>query len=278
MSQQSETPENLDRACLEKRQLNRLRILLKTVMGSNSFWRERLTGIVPADAENAGLESLTELRNLPLTTKAELVNDQSCRPPYGTNLTFGHNDYSRLHQTSGTTTGTPMRWLDTPNSWQWFLDSWAQIFRMVGLTSEDRLCFPFSFGPFIGFWAAFEGANRLGNLCLAGGGMSSQQRLSLIADNQATILCCTPTYALRLAEVATEQGTELAAGSVRMVIVAGEPGGSIPSVQLLFQFDAENFRVIIPESFKFWIVGRVPCLQTLEPLFQKPVGTWLIIL
>jgi phenylacetate-CoA ligase len=102
---------------------------------------------------------------------------------------------------------------------------------MVGLTPEDRLCFPFSFGPFIGFWAAFEGANRLGNLCLGGGGMSSQQRLSLIADNQATVLCCTPTYALRLAEVAAEQGTDLATGSVRMLIVAGEPGGSIPSIR-----------------------------------------------
>ncbi|MDA0808091.1 MAG: phenylacetate--CoA ligase family protein [Planctomycetota bacterium] len=231
MDQLSETPENLDRVSLEERQLARLRILLKTVMGSNSFWQERLADFVRAGEENVGLESLSDLRNFPLTTKADLVDDQSRRPPYGTNLTFGRNVYSRLHQTSGTTTGTSMRWLDTPESWQWFLNSWAQIFRMVGLTSEDRLCFPFSFGPFIGFWAAFEGANRLGNLCLAGGGMSSQQRLSLITDNQATILCCTPTYALRLAEVAAEQGGDLAAGSVRMLIVAGEPGGSIPSIR-----------------------------------------------
>ncbi|MBL6705184.1 MAG: AMP-binding protein [Planctomycetaceae bacterium] len=231
MDQLSETPENLDRVSLEERQLARLRTLLKTVMGSNSFWQERLADFVRAGEKNAGIESLKDLQSFPMTTKTDLVDDQSQRPPYGTNLTFGRNDYSRLHQTSGTTTGTPMRWLDTPESWQWFLNSWAQIFRMVGLTSEDRLCFPFSFGPFIGFWAAFEGANRLGNLCLAGGGMSSQQRLSLIADNQATILCCTPTYALRLAEVAAEQGGDLVAGSVRMLIVAGEPGGSIPSIR-----------------------------------------------
>jgi phenylacetate-CoA ligase len=231
MDQLSETPENLDRVSLEERQLARLRTLLKTVMGSNSFWQERLADFVRAGEKNAGIESLKDLQSFPMTTKTDLVDDQSQRPPYGTNLTFGRNDYSRLHQTSGTTTGTPMRWLDTPESWQWFLNSWAQIFRMVGLTSEDRLCFPFSFGPFIGFWAAFEGANRLGNLCLAGGGMSSQQRLSLITDNQATILCCTPTYALRLAEVAAEQGGDLVAGSVRMLIVAGEPGGSIPSIR-----------------------------------------------
>jgi phenylacetate-CoA ligase len=124
-----------------------------------------------------------------------------------------------------------MRWLDTPQSWQWFMDCWAQIFRMVGLTADDRLAFPFSFGPFVGFWAAFEGANRLGNLCLAGGGMTSQQRLRLIEENEATVICGTPTYLLRLAEIAAEQGTDLAGGSVRMLVVAGEPGGSIPAIR-----------------------------------------------
>ena len=53
----------------------------------------------------------------------------------------------------------------------------------------------------------------------------------MIADNQATIICCTPTYALRLAEVAAEEGIDLRAGSVRALIVAGEPGGSIPAMR-----------------------------------------------
>jgi phenylacetate-CoA ligase len=231
MDQLKNAPENLNRADIEERQLVRLRQLLKSVNQSNGFWQERLAGVGFAENSDSEISSLADLQSVPVTAKADLVQDQTAVPPYGTNLTFGRNDYSRLHQTSGTTTGTPMRWLDTPDSWQWFLDSWAQIFRMVGLTPEDRLCFPFSFGPFIGFWAAFEGANRLGNLCLAGGGMSSHQRLSLIADNQATVLCCTPTYALRLAEIAAEQGIDLASGSVRMLIVAGEPGGSIPSIR-----------------------------------------------
>jgi phenylacetate-CoA ligase len=232
MNELNEAPEDLNRHGIETRQLARLNMLLQSVVLTNNFWQHRISNIwLAATADDREVSSLDFLQTLPLTTKADLVEDQSVRPPYGTNLTFGRNDYSRLHQTSGTTTGTPMRWLDTPESWQWFLDSWAQIFRMVGLTREDRLCFPFSFGPFIGFWAAFEGANRLGNLCLPGGGMSSQQRLSLIADNQATVLCCTPTYALRLAEVAAEQEIDLAAGSVRMLIVAGEPGGSIPSIR-----------------------------------------------
>lgn len=243
MTELHEAPENLGRTEIEARQLHRLQEMLRTTMGNNTFWKNRFSDADLTIGDVAGINSLDELDMLPLTEKSDLVADQSSVPPYGTNLTFGRHDYSRLHQTSGTTTGTPMRWLDTPESWHWFLDSWAQIFRIVGLTPEDRLCFPFSFGPFIGFWAAFEGANRLGNLCLAGGGMSSQQRLSLIADNQATVVCCTPTYALRLAEVAAESGIDLAAGSVRMLIVAGEPGGSIPSIRSRIE-DAWGARVI----------------------------------
>ncbi len=219
------TPENFDRAELAARQSERLGDLFLAVEASNSFWQSRL-----ADSTYVS-DPLERLQALPFVSKSDLVADQAANPPYGTNLTFTRNAYSRLHQTSGTTTGTPMRWLDTPASWQWFMDCWAQIFRLVGLRDDDRLAFPFSFGPFVGFWAAFEGANRLGNLCLAGGGMTSLQRLRLIADNEATVVCCTPTYALRLAEVAAESGVDLAAGSVRMLIVAGEPGGAIPAIR-----------------------------------------------
>ncbi|MHC4879068.1 MAG: phenylacetate--CoA ligase family protein [Planctomycetota bacterium] len=219
------TPESFDRSALTDLQRERLGELFAAVEVGNPFWQSRL-------AESAGeSDSLVRLQSLPFVAKADLVADQADHPPYGTNLTFDRNSYARLHQTSGTTTGTPMRWLDTPASWQWFMDCWAQIFRLVGLREDDRLAFPFSFGPFVGFWAAFEGANRLGNLCLAGGGMTSQQRLRLIADNEATVVCCTPTYALRLAEVASEAGADLASGSARMLIVAGEPGGSIPAIR-----------------------------------------------
>jgi len=101
----------------------------------------------------------------------------------------------------------------------------------MGLHRDDRLFFPFSFGPFLGFWAGFEGANRLGNLCIAAGGMSSPARLNLLLENQTTVVCCTPTYALRLAEVAAELKVDLAAGPVRAILVAGEPGGNIPATR-----------------------------------------------
>ena len=70
--------------------------------------------------------------------------------------------------------------------------------------ARDRILFPFSFGPFLGFWTAFEAGCQLGAHCIPAGGMSSQARLSLIDALKPTVICCTPTYALRLMEVAAD--------------------------------------------------------------------------
>ena len=225
----SETPdpERLNRQQIRDRQEERLRGLLSEVSASNPFWRERFR---QADVDPAEIRSVEDLARLPVLSKADLVADQEANPPFGSNLTYPFAAYCRMHQTSGTT-GRPLRWLDTHASWNWFADCWGQIFRLAGLRPEDRIFFPFSFGPFIGFWAAFAGAGRLGNLIIPGGGMSSEARLAMIAQTQSTVLCCTPTYALRLAEVAAGQGIDLATSSVRLIVVAGEPGGNVPGVR-----------------------------------------------
>lgn len=221
-------PEQWSRDELSAWQVSGLQTLLKTVETANPFWEYRLR---EAGVRSDSIRSLDDLRQIPLTTKQELAAEQVKFPPYGRNLTYPHTEYSRLHQTSGTTTGQPLRWLDTRASWNWLLDCWTIIYRLMRLRPDDRLCFPFSFGPFLGFWAGFEGALRQGNLCLAAGGMSSESRLKLIQDNQVTMLGCTPTYALRLAEVAADKGIDVAGGSVRAILVAGEPGGAIPSIR-----------------------------------------------
>ncbi|VAX40809.1 Coenzyme A ligase [hydrothermal vent metagenome] len=218
-------PEKLTRTDIHSLQEKKLHLLLDAVVPANPFWSQKIHAV-----DIKSIQTLSDLQHLPFCTKSELVADHTANFPYGSNLTFPLENYSRMHQTSGTT-GEPMRWMDTPESWNWVMSCWEQIYRMVGLKKEDRLCFPFSFGPFIGFWAAFEGAARLKNLCLAGGGMSSLARLRLIQENQITMICCTPTYALRLAEVAKEEGIDIADGSVRAILVAGEPGGSIPATR-----------------------------------------------
>ena len=208
--------------------IERFRNLLDEVLPRSRFYARKYSNLTihPADFREP-----SDLARLPFVTKAELVADQRDHPPYGEILTYPLDRYCRLHQTSGTTSGKALCWLDTPESWESLLQCWRDSFPYMGLTPKDRFFFPFSFGPFIGFWSAFEAASREGFLCIPGGGMTSTARLRMILDHQATVICCTPTYALHLAELAAHEGIDLAGSSVRAVIVAGEPGGSIPATR-----------------------------------------------
>ncbi len=217
----------LSRSELAQLQGRRLGWLLDKILPANRFYARKLAA---ARLSRDDIVAPDSLGRLPFTTKAELAADQEAHPPYGTVLTYPRERYCRLHQTSGTL-GRPLRWLDTAESWNGMLECWDAIFRYAGVTETDRLFFPFSFGPFLGFWTAFEAAARLGCFCLPGGGLSTLARLRFLLDNQATVVLCTPTYALRLAEVAREQGIPLDKAGVRALIVAGEPGGSIPATR-----------------------------------------------
>lgn len=216
---------HLDRSELARLQQQRLSELLTEIIPQNDFYTEKFM-----QANVDSFDSLDDLKKLPFTTKTELLDDQAAHPPYGTNLTYPLAEYCRYHQTSGTT-GQPLRWLDTYESWRWVLHCWRQVYDITGVTTKDRLFFPFSFGPFLGFWSAFEAGCEMGCLCLPGGGMSTAARLRFLLDNEATVICCTPTYALHLAEVAAQHNIDLAKSAVRALIVAGEPGGSIPATR-----------------------------------------------
>jgi phenylacetate-CoA ligase len=220
--------ETLPRGELEQQQLERLRSQLTIMLADNPFYRNKLHAAGIRSATD--ITCMADLTRLPHTTKQELSEDQREHPPYGTNCSLPHEAYSRLHQTSGTT-GERLRWLDTPQCWNWWGRCWQAVYRAAGVGADDRIFFAFSFGPFIGFWSAYEGASQLGALAITGGGMSSQQRLQAILANQATVLVCTPTYALHLAEVANGLGMDIANSAIRRTIHAGEPGASIPATK-----------------------------------------------
>ena len=204
----------------------RLRALLASV-SSNKFYKARFkaAGIKGADFSQLAIEQL------PYLTKAELIADQAKSPPFGTNLSLPVSEYCRFNHSSGSTGAAPLRWLDTPESWGWMVRNWSYIFGAAGLKPKDRVCFAFSFGPFLGFWTAFEAAARIGALCLPAGGMSTLARLRFMLDNGITVVCCTPTYAMRMAQTAVQERINIALSPVRMLVVAGEPGGSVPSLR-----------------------------------------------
>lgn len=222
-SDQRRRTTHLDRRALEQLQLEKLNQLIADILPHNAFYQRKL-----ADCP-ARLDSLDQLASLPFTTKEELQPPAGGQP-FAINRTFPIERYVRFHQTSGTR-GRPLVVVDTADDWHWWLDAWQFVLDSAGVTPADRALLAFSFGPFIGFWSAFDALVARGALVVPGGGLSSLARIELIRNARVTTLLCTPTYALRLAEVATEHKINLAALDVDKIIVAGEPGGSVPTTR-----------------------------------------------
>ncbi len=203
--------------------LARFGSMLEEVIASNSFWQRRLgKSAAPVDSE--------AFRNLPLTSNQDLSRDLQENPPFGTNLTYPFEFYARIHQTSGTI-GKPLPVLDTPESWEWWCDCWDGVLDSCGVSNDDRAFFAFSYAPFIGFWSAHDAVVRRNLLTVPGGGASTARRLRLLQETACTLLFSTPSYALRMAETAEHEGIDIAGSSIRSVILAGEPGGSLPVVR-----------------------------------------------
>ncbi len=212
---------NLSNLDLQLNQLDRLNQLLLQIQ-QRPFYRERLSAV------ELPLRSLHEFREVPLLTKADLVPRSAGQP--GRIFDLPRSSYCRLHQTSGTS-GFPISVLDTADDWQWWMRCWDHVLDAAEVSSQDIAMMAFSFGPFIGFWTANDALLRRGAMVIPGGGMSSEQRLQMICDQRCSIVCCTPTYALHLAAVADGCGIKLSETVVRRIIVAGEPGGSIPAIR-----------------------------------------------
>lgn len=259
-SKSSRSPEplaRLDRDALAALQGRRLADLLRAIDGRSRFYTRKFEA---AGLRVDRLDLPRDLAALPFTTKAELTADQAEHPPWGTVPTEPLVRYTRYSQTSSTT-GRPLRWIDTNQSWQWMLECWKAVYRSARVEAGERLFFAFSFGPFLGFWTGFEAGCQLGLHCIPGGGMSTALRLATIDAVGATIVCCTPTYALRLAEVAAASSGEgaLAESAVRLLIVAGEPGGNIPATRAAIErawgarvIDHHGLTEVGPVSFECW--------------------------
>lgn len=174
------------------------------------------------------LTGLDELNQFPLMSKSELLAAVPGDP--ARLFALPAQKYTRYHQTSGSR-GWPMPVLDTPDDWAWWLDCWQYVLDAAEVTSADIAMMAFSFGPFIGFWSANDALVQRGALVVPGGGLSSLARLHLMQQQRCTVLCCTPTYALHLASVAAEHAIDLSKNDVSRIIVAGEPGGSVPTIR-----------------------------------------------
>ena len=208
-----------DRATFAAAQIERVLAFTSLVRDKNAFFQSRLQPI-------GEMSTLNDHAKIPLLRKPDLIGENG----YAANLTFEPTQYSRFHRTSGTT-GRPLAVVDTAEDWQWWMEAWQYVLDSGHVSPKDYVLMAFSFGPFVGFWSAFDAAVERGCLVIPTGALSTEARLDLIQSSKATVLFCTPSYALHLAQVADQKNIRLPETAVERIIVAGEPGGSVAEIR-----------------------------------------------
>ncbi|MDH5806777.1 MAG: phenylacetate--CoA ligase [Candidatus Methanomethylicaceae archaeon] len=186
---------NLTKSEIRDIQNKRLRHIIKYVYENSSFYRKRLSGI---DIDN--IRTKDDLRKIPFTTKDDIRDNY----PFGLICT----DFSkivRFHASSGTT-GNPTVVAYTMQD----IDNWAELCKrcleIVGVTSEDIVQVSYGYGLFTGGLGLHYGAERLGAKVIPASAGNTKRQIKLMKDLGTTVICCTPSYGLFLAEVAKEEG------------------------------------------------------------------------
>ncbi len=260
----------LDRRVRQTQQIEKLNQVLDRTLPTNGFYANKLAGRL-ASAPSY-VRSPDELLELPYTFKTELQqnfqpggasNDQGAILP--ANLTYSLDRYVRYHQTSGTS-GRPLVVMDTAEDWQWWSDAWQFVLDAAAIEKGDRAVLAFSFGPFIGFWSAFDALVQRGVMAIPAGGLSSIGRLQLLRTTAADTVFCTPSYALHLAEVGREHQLVVGDLPIKKIVVAGEPGGSVPAI-----------RESIESSWQAKLIDHCGASEVGPWGFNSPDGTGLFI-
>jgi phenylacetate-coenzyme A ligase PaaK-like adenylate-forming protein len=224
--------ELLDRDQLEALQLAKLQRQVAWA-AANSPWYRR--AFAQAEVGPADVQSLADLRRLPLLTREQWMASQVDHPPYGEIPTIPPAQAVRIHTTSGTSGQGPLRALDTREDWAWIAEMWAYGLWGCGVRPGDTAYVAFGYGSFIGFWGLHYAMEKIGVLNVPGGAQSTEARVRQIVDFGATVVAATPTYALRLAQEAEQLGIDLRASGVQRLILSGEPAGSIPQTKALIE-------------------------------------------
>jgi len=206
--------DTLPRPDLERLQLERLRETVRRVIAHVPMYRERLraAGIGPED-----IRSLDDLRRLPFTTKQDLRDHY----PFGL-FAVPLPDVARIHASSGTTgkmtvVGYTKRDLET----------WGEIIARslvcAGVGRGDIVHNAYGYGLFTGGLGVHYGAERLGTTVIPMSGGNTKRQVMILQDFGATVLTCTPSYALNIAEVIEQLGVDPASLKLRVGIFGAEP-------------------------------------------------------
>ncbi|HPX47378.1 MAG: phenylacetate--CoA ligase family protein [Treponema sp.] len=206
--------ECMDKAALQKLQFARLKNLVERVYTNVPFYRDTLDkmGVKPSD-----IRSLADIAKLPFTTKDDLRDTY----PYGL-LAVPQSEIVEIHMSSGTT-GTPVVDAYTRRDMDDWSEGMARTLSGAGATRNDTIQNAYGYGLFTGGLGSHYGSQRIGATVIPASSGNTEKQLMLIRDFKTSIITCTPSYALYLAERARELGIDPTALGVRSGCFGAEP-------------------------------------------------------
>jgi phenylacetate-CoA ligase len=206
--------ETLPRPALEALQFKRLQDVTKRVYERVPFYKKKFdeAGIKPGD-----IKSLDDLKNLPFTVKQDLRDNY----PFGL-FTVPMDDVVRIHASSGTT-GKATVVGYTKNDIELWAELIARTLAAAGATKKDIVHNAYGYGLFTGGLGLHYGAERLGASVIPMSGGNTKRQIMIMNDFGSTILACTPSYALYLAEAAQEAGMDFKNMKLRAGVFGAEP-------------------------------------------------------
>ncbi|MEN6474625.1 MAG: phenylacetate--CoA ligase [Syntrophaceae bacterium] len=206
--------ETLPREALEALQLKRLQQVAARCYHTVSFYRKAFDN---AKVKPEDIKSLDDLRRLPFTVKQDLRDNY----PFGL-FTVPMNNVVRLHASTGTTGNATVVGYTKRD-----IETWAELmarcFSAAGLTSNDIIHNAYGYGLFTGGLGAHYGAEKLGASVIPMSGGSTKRQIVILQDFGPTAICCTPSYALFLAEAGKDMGVDMRALKLRVGILGAEP-------------------------------------------------------
>jgi phenylacetate-CoA ligase len=206
--------ETLPREVIESLQLKRLQRTLERVHATVPFYRRSFTeaGVTPGM-----VKSLDDLRRLPFTLKQDMRDNY----PYGL-FAVPLEQIVRIHASSGTT-GKPTVVGYTRRDIEMWAELMARSFAAAGAHRGDVIHNAYGYGLFTGGLGAHYGAERLGASVIPMSGGNTRKQIMIMQDFGSTVLTCTPSYSLFLAEAAAEEGVDIRQLKLKVGIFGAEP-------------------------------------------------------
>ncbi len=199
---------------LRKLQNERLQQQLKNVYAKVPFYKQLFDekGLTPAD-----IKGVEDLYKLPFTKKSALRDNY----PFGL-FTVPVSETARLHCSSGTT-GKPIVVGYTKNDLEIFSEVIARSLTAAGCTPGMKLQNAYGYGLFTGGLGLHYGAEKLGMTVIPISGGGTEKQIMLLQDFQSEAICCTPSYALTIAETIERKGIDLKSMNLKYAILGAEP-------------------------------------------------------